>query len=349
MVPSRRRARRTSRTRLSDVAREAGVSTATVSRVINNLSYVSPESRERVMKVVRRRNYYPNAHARSLASGRSSIIGLVVSDIANPFFPELIKGMEAAAFEHGYDVILADTNYDPRRMSHYVRRFIERGVRGVALMTSEFDDTLVKELARRHVSVVFLDSGAPGPRVSNLDVDYQAGIEEAIAHLAQLGHRRIAYVGGPPKMRSSQRRLVAFRHGVRRHLHREAAGVYAADFRMEGGRNAARQMLDSQPRPTAVVVANDMMALGVMQECRAAGLTIPGDISVIGFDDIAFAALTQPPLTTVSLSRQVLGRKAIEGLLATIDHPEQRGLEIPIPTSLVIRSSTAPAAGPRSD
>jgi DNA-binding LacI/PurR family transcriptional regulator len=340
-LSSRKRSRPVPGTRLSDVAREVGVSTATVSRVINNLSYVSPEMRERVMRVVRRRNYYPNAHARSLASGRSDIIGLVISDIANPFFPELVKGMESAAFEHGYEVILANTNYDAARMSNYVRRFIERGVRGVALMTSEFDAELVKELARRSVAVVFLDSGAPGRHVSNLSVDYETGIDQAVRHLAKLGHRRIAYVGGPARMSSSRRRLQAFRRSVRASLDGEPAGLYAGDFRIEGGRRAARQMLAGDSRPSAVVVANDMMALGVMQECRAAGLHIPSDLSVIGFDDIAFAGLTQPPLTTVSLPRQILGQKAIAALLATIDHPEHQGVEIAIPTALVVRESTA--------
>jgi DNA-binding LacI/PurR family transcriptional regulator len=332
--------------RLSDVAREAGVSTATVSRVINEHSYVSPEIRDKVLRVVRRRNYYPNANARGLASGRSNLIGLVISDIANPFFPELVKGMETAAFEHGFEVILANTNYDPARMSSYVRRFIERGVRGVALMTSEFDQDLLKELARRSVSVVFLDSGEPAPHVSNLAVEYETGIEEAVTHLAELGHRRVAYVGGPPRMRSSQRRLKAFRRSMRRHLPAEAVSVYAGDFRTEGGREAARRLLSDPRRPTAVVVANDVMALGVIQECRQAGLSIPGDLSVIGFDDIAFAALTEPPLTTVSLPRHLLGSKAIEALLATINHPDRRGFEIPIPTSLVVRQSTAkvPAA-----
>ena len=173
------------------------MSTATVSRVINNFSYVSPESRERVLDAVRRHNYYPSAHARSLASGRSNLIGLVISDIANPFFPELVKGIEAAAYEQGYEVILADTNYDPRRLSNYVRRFIERGVHGVALMVSEFNSALLDELARCEVSVVFLDLGKPGPHLSNLTVNYQDGIEQAVAHLVQLGHTRIAYVGGP--------------------------------------------------------------------------------------------------------------------------------------------------------
>jgi LacI family transcriptional regulator, galactose operon repressor len=339
------RARRTvqSKVRVGDIAREAGVSTATVSRVINNYNYVSPASRERVLEVIRRHNYYPSAHARGLASGRTNLIGLVISDIANPFFPELVKGIETAAYEKGYEVILADTNYDPRRMSNYVRRFIERGVQGVALMTSEFDQPLLDELARREVSVVFLDIGRPGPHSSNLAVDYSTGIEQAIAHLVQLGHRQIAYVGGPPHLRSSKRRFTAFVRSFRRHIGHEPSGLYEGDFRIEGGRRAGEALLASPERHTAVMVANDMMALGVAQACRAAARVIPRDLSIVGFDDIALAALAQPPLSTVTIPREVLGRKAIDALLATISDPERRGVEVDIPTSLVVRESTGPA------
>jgi DNA-binding LacI/PurR family transcriptional regulator len=340
----RRRPPSSSPIRLADIAREAGVSTATVSRVINNVSYVSDAIRERVLALVRARDYYPNAHARSLASGRSHLIGLVISDITNPFFPELVKGMETAAFEHGYELLLANTNYDAARMTSYVRRFLERGVRGVAIMTSEFDATLASELARRDVSVVFLDEGAPAPHVSYLAVDYTAGIDEAVAHLSALGHTRVAYVGGPLRMRSASRRLSAFTRSLQRRTRQRPAWIGESDFRLEGGRLAARQMLAAPTRQTAVVVANDMMALGVMQECRAAGLRVPGDISIIGFDDIALAALTDPPLTTVSLSRMTLGRQAVETLVAMLADVTRQGRQIPLTTSLVVRQSTGPAA-----
>jgi DNA-binding LacI/PurR family transcriptional regulator len=335
-----------SKVRLGDIAREAGVSTATVSRVINNFSYVSPENRERVLEAVRRHNYYPSAHARSLASGRSNLIGLVISDIANPFFPELVKGIEAAAYEQGYEVILADTNYDPRRLSNYVRRFIERGVQGVALMVSEFNSALLDELARCEVPVVFLDLGKPGPHLSNLTVNYQDGIEQAVAHLVQLGHTRIAYVGGPTELRSARRREMAFIRSYKKFLGKdhEQSSRYEGDFKIEGGRKAGAALIADPRRYTAVMVANDMMALGVVRAARAAKIAIPEELSIVGFDDIALAALAEPPLTTVSIPREVLGRKAMEALEATINHPDRQGVEIAIPTSLMIRESTGPAS-----
>ena len=330
---------------IRDVARAAGVSTATVSHVVNNTRFVSEEVRARVLAAVERCGYYPNAHARSLASGRSHTLGLVISDIANPFFPELVKSIEDAAFEHGYDVVLSNTNYDPERTSRYVRRLIGRKVAGVAVMTSELDSALIAEMARREVAVVFLDLGEPGPHMSNLCVDYEAGIEEAIRHLVDLGHRRIAFVGGPEHLRSAAKRLEAFRETVARLLPDEPPRIFRGDFKLGGGRLAARALMASDDLPTAVVAANDMMALGLVGELRAAGLEIPRDVSVVGFDDIAFASLVEPRLTTVCLPREELGRNAVEALLATIAHPEQRGVEIKIPTYLVARGSTAPARG----
>ena len=239
-------------------------------------------------------------------------------------------------------MLLANTNYDPRRMARYVRRFIERGVAGVAIMT-EFDSALAKELSSRNVAVVFLDSAKAALHVSKLSVDYDGGIDEVVRHLAALGHRRIAYVGGPRTLRSARRRLDAFRRSIKRCLGVQPAVVLEGDFRTEGGRRTATEILAHPSRQTAVVVANDMMALGVMQECRSAGLVVPRDLSVVGFDDIALAALSDPALTTVSLSRQTLGRRALEALVATIGHPNRVGVEIPIETSLVVRASTGPA------
>jgi LacI family transcriptional regulator len=331
--------------RIKDVAREAGVSTATVSHVINKTRFVSEETRARVMRAIESCNYYPNAHARSLASGRSRTLGLLISDISNPFFPELVKSIETVAFENGHDVILANTDYNDERTLNNVRRFIERKVAGVALMTSELDRGLIDELARCHVPVVFLDIGSAGLCMSNIVVDYEAGIGEALGHLHWLGHRRIAYIGGPNRLRSAALRLAAFRDSMSYYLPEQSEqAIYEGDFRLEGGRSIARELLTQTELPTAVVVANDMMALGVVQELHERGLRVPEDVSVVGFDDIAFAALSNPPLTTVRLPRDELGRKAVEALMAIIEHPDGQGVEINIPTYLVLRDSTAPPA-----
>jgi LacI family transcriptional regulator len=328
---------------IKDVAREAGVSIATVSHVINNSRFVSEETRARVMRAIGECNYYPNAQARSLASGHSSLLGLLISDITNPFFPELVKSIEAAGFERGYDVLLSNTDYDPERTSHYVRRLIERKVAGVALMTSELDASLVDELARRHVPVVFLDLDAPGVNMSNLCIEYERGIDEAVRHLAALGHERLAFVGGPARLRSAVKRREAFAQSVCRHLPAAPTPIfYEGDFKFEGGRRAARALTGRRELPSAIVAANDMMALGVLHELLVAGLRVPEDVSLVGFDDVAFASLSQPPLTTVCLPRAELGRRAVEALLTTLEHPDRMGVELRVPTFLIERGSTAP-------
>ncbi len=329
---------------IKEVALEAGVSSATVSHVINNTKFVTGATRQKVLRAIKRFNYYPNAHARALASGRSNIIGLLVSDISNPFFPELVKSVEAAAFEHGYNVILVNTNYDARRAADYVRRLIELKVAGVALMTSELDPELINELERRQVRVVFHNLGTAGEHMSNILVDYATGIEEAVRHLVSLGHRKIAHIAGPNRFRSAVIRRKAFLDSMKRHFPRaREPAIYDGDFKFEGGQRAASEILAAEDLPTALVVANDMMALGAMQQLRAAGLNIPQDISIVGFDDIAFAALSDPPLTTVCSPRVEIGRKAIEALMAIIRHPSQKGLETRVTTYLVTRGSTGPA------
>lgn len=328
--------------RIKDVAREAGVSTATVSHVINKTKHVTDKTRERVLIAIERCSYYPNANARTLASGRSKMIGLLVSDIANPFFPELVKSFETAAFERGYNIVLLNTNYDAKRAADYVRRLIELKVAGVALMTSELDPALIDDLARKRVNVVFHNLGMAGQHMSNMLVDYAVGIEEAVHHLVSLGHKKIVHISGPAFFRSAIIRREAFIDSMSRHLPNMPTAVFEGDFKFEGGRRAASEILAAGELPTAVVVANDMMAFGAMQEFRAAGLQIPRDISIVGFDDISFAAQTDPPLTTVCSPRLEIGRRAVEALMMTIERPSQPGMEVRIPTYLIKRSSTAP-------
>lgn len=329
--------------RIKDVAKEAGVSTATVSHVINETKFVSNETRTRVLEAINKLNYYPNAYAQTLASGRSKMLGLLISDISNPFFPELVKSIESAAFEHGYNVILFNTNYDVKRTTEYVRRLIELKVAGVVLMTAEIEPSLIEELAAKEVKVVFNDIGIVSENMSNIILDYSAGIEEAVRHLVSLGHEKIAHIAGTSKVRSGVIRREAFINSMNRYLPEQKKQlIFEGDFRFESGRLAASEILELSDLPTALVVANDLMALGAMQELKANGIRIPQDISIVGFDDIAFASLADPPLTTVCSPRVEIGRRAIEALLTTIKIQHQRGMEIRIPTYLIVRESTAP-------
>ncbi len=329
--------------RIKDIAREAGVSTATVSHVINKTKYVTDETREKVQEAIKKFNYHPNAHAQMLALGKSKIIGLLVSDISNPFYPEIIKSVEAAVFELGYDLILLNTNYDIERAVTDVHRLIQMKVAGIILMIAEFDESLIEVAKRKKTSIVFHDLGIIGEKMSNVILDYAVGIDEAVQHLVSLGHKNIAHIAGSHEIYSGRIREQAFVEAMKKYFPKaESPKIYEGDFRFEGGRNAAHQMLQEKDLPTAVVVANDLMALGAMQEFKSSGLHVPQDISIIGSDDIAFASLSEPALTTVCSPRVEIGRRAVEALRLTVDRPHQHGIEVRIPTYLIKRNSTAP-------
>jgi LacI family transcriptional regulator len=334
--------------KIQEVARRARVSTATVSRTINNPSLVNPQTAKRVWKAIEQLGYYPNTQARALVSGRSRILGLIVSDITNPFFPELIKGFEDVAIQNGYEILVSSTNYDAARMALCVRRMLERKVDGVAIMTAEMAKHLVDKLAHRNVPMVFLDVGTPGRGVAIVKVDYAMGINEAMDHLLSMGHRRIGFVSGPLTLKSARIRRSAFLRALAGYgIGQDQRLVEEGDYTVDGGLRAMTRMLESGSSPTAVLGSNDLTAIGVMRAVRRAGLSVPRDISVVGFDDIRLAEFTEPPLTTVRLLRTELAKHAFHALIAAGEKPDARPKAGPmVETHLVIRETTCPA--PRS-
>jgi LacI family transcriptional regulator len=329
------------------VAQRANVSTATVSRTINGSGKVNPRTAERVLQAIKAVNFYPDTNARALGSGRSGLFGLIISDITNPFFPELVKAFEDIAVLHEKEVLIANTNYDPARMEICVTRMLQRKVDGVAIMTSEMDNRLIEVFSRRHIPLVFLDTGTLGPGVSCTKIDYSAGIDLAMAHLIGLGHHRIAFISGPLRLASARMRHRAFiESSTREHLDRNESLIQEGNHRVDGGHEAMKRILKSGVRPTAVMASNDLTAIGAMGAISEAGLRVPDDISVIGFDDIQLSAFTMPPLTTVSLPRAEIANTAFRALLnanpANSSKPVQ-GEEHTIQPTFVLRKSTAPA------
>ena len=332
---------------IKDVARRAGVGIATVSRTLHHSSQVSPETAARVLQVIEELGYRPNSTAQSLVSGRSHMLGLVVSDITNPFFPELVKGFEEVALANGYDVLVASTDYDPARTAMCVQRMIERKIDGVAIMTSEVDPSLSDTFARRKVPLVFLDVGKVGKGVSNVKVDYGVGIAQAVEHLSGLGHHRIAFISGPSLLASARERRDAFLMRLddpHSHPRREIL-IEEGDHRVEGGLRAMLRLLQRAPQPTAVIGSNDLTAIGALRAIRQCGLRVPQDISVVGFDDIQMAEFTEPPLTTVRLVRTEVARLACNALVQSIA-THGNGAEFRMSTDLVVRCSTARAIQP---
>jgi len=328
---------------IREVAKRAGVSVATVSRTVNRVRAVNPEIAARVWKAIEEVGYVPNTQARALVSGRSRILGLIVSDITNPFFPELIQGFEQQAVQSGFEVLLGSTNYDPALMALAVRRMIERKVEGVAVMTSEMEESLVGQLMNREIPLAFVDVGPRAPHVSNIEVDYLAGVRQAVQHLRRLGHRRLAFICGPQRLKSGRLRLEAFQQCVTEEQPEGGqATILEGDHSLEGGFQAVQKLLASPARPTAVICSNDLTAIGVLRGLDAEGLRTPRDISVIGFDDIHMAQFTLPPLTTVQLSRLELARLSFEALTADIETAAAKeGASYRLETRLVVRGSTA--------
>jgi DNA-binding LacI/PurR family transcriptional regulator len=326
---------------IAEVARRAKVSTATVSRTINGSDSVTPETAEKVLRVIRAMGYHPDTNARALASGKSRLLGLIISDIANPFFPELVKSFEEMGLRSGLEVLVANTSYDPERMVHCVRRLMERKVDGVAVMTSEMDKDLISQMAKRQIPMVFLDTGKVRNLVSNIKVDYGMGIREAVDHLFQLGHRRIGFISGPSDLRSAMTRRSAFLKWFEHYgLLLDEKLIESGNHKIDGGDAAMRRLLALSPRPTALVASNDLTAFGALRAISGAGLRVPDDISVIGFDDIELCQVTQPPLTTIRLSRRELGEIAFEALHTIIRGTSKTGHEYRVDTRLVVRDST---------
>ncbi len=334
---------------INAVAKRARVSIATVSRTINNVPTVNAQMAKRVWEAIRELNYFPNTQARALVSGRSRLLGLIVSEITNPFFPELIQGFEDVAVESGYEILVSSTNYDPSRMSLCIRRMLERNAEGVAIMTFGIEEPLLDQLADRNVPIVTVDVGPDRPGFSLLKVDYRHGIRQGVQHLAALGHRKIGFIAGPKRLHSAQSRLSAFTSALGEcGISPEPDWLMDGDHTLEGGIAAMDRVLTSGKVPTAVMCSNDMTAIGVLHKAYRAGLSVPDDLSVIGFDDIHMARVTIPPLTSIHMSRHDLARAAVMALRA---HLEGTGpdREHKIDTHLVVRETTGYPQGAMQD
>jgi DNA-binding LacI/PurR family transcriptional regulator len=328
---------------IKEVARLAKVSTATVSRTINGSDKVTAETAQRVRSAIETLKFYPNTNARALGSGRSSLYGLIISDITNPFFPELVKSFEDVAVQFGQEVLIANTNYDPHRMEVCVSRMLQRKVDGVAIMTSEMDEHLIDELSSRSIPLVFLDTGTPQKGISNIAIDYASGIDAAVEHLTELGHTSIGFISGPMTLTSARVRRRAFMQSLKRKgLYLDRKLIEEGNHRMDGGHEAMIRLLAKDHRPTAVLTSNDMTAIGAIGALSEHGLKVPRDISVIGFDDIELSAFTQPALTTVRLSRPEIAKVAFRALYNSRGDASAKGAEYTIQPVLIERKSTGP-------
>jgi DNA-binding LacI/PurR family transcriptional regulator len=331
---------------MREVARQAGVSPATVSRVLNKTQYISPDTEQRVLAVVGKLNYYKNVHARRLATGQSNLFGLVISEIVNPYFPEVIRGFQAAAWDRGFDVLLCNTEYDPLRTQSVIRKLIESDVRGAAVMTASLGKEITSELTAAGIAVVLCNSGPPEALVSNISIDYQRGISQAIEHAIRLGHRRAAIIAGPEDNSTA----ITIKHALITGLKArklQTSRILHSTSRVDAGASAVRALLAEPETPTIIFCGSDLIAMGAMSALEEAGVKVPEDVSVIGIDDISFAFLARPPLTTISVPRERVGTIAFESLEKLLKLKRRKGSEYYLETELVVRKSTARARSGR--
>jgi DNA-binding LacI/PurR family transcriptional regulator len=333
------------------VAALAKVSIATVSRTINGSPAVSDRLSKRVWQAIEQLNYFPNTNARSLVSGRSRILGIIVENIANPFFPELIQRFEEIAVAHGYEILVGSSNSDPMVLTTCVRRMLERKVEGVAVLTFGGEEPVLDQLIHHDVPMVLAEFRPDNPKVGTILLDYTTGIHAAVDHLAALGHRKIAFLAGPHKLHSAITRENDFRTAMEvSALTIQKKWIIECDHTLKGGVAGFEKLQALTAQPTAIVCSNDMTAIGVLRAAYMGGLRVPQDLSVVGLDDIDFAEFTLPPLTTIRMSRSDLAHAAFEALRQQAEDPNNPKLqrEFLVSTRLVVRGSTAaPPTGGR--
>jgi LacI family transcriptional regulator len=329
------------------VAALAKVSIATVSRTINGSPAVSDRLSKRVWQAIEQLNYFPNTHARSLVSGRSRLFGIIVENITNPFFPELIQSFEEVAVANGYEILVSSSNSDPAVLTTCVRRMLERKVEGVAVLTFGEEEPVLDQLAHHNVPLVLAEFKLDDPKSSTILLDYSTGFKAAVRHLVGLGHEKIAFLAGPHTLHSAITRENDFRTAMQEAgLPVDPAWMIVCDHTLRGGVVGFEKLQALGTRPTAVICSNDMTAIGVLRASYMKGLRVPQDLSVVGLDDIDFCEFTLPPLTTIRLSRTDLARASFDALRqqAEAGPGMQIQREFLVSTSLVVRESTAPPA-----
>ena len=325
-----------------DVARHAGVSHSTVSRVLNGYPHVSADTRARVEQAAHDLGYVANLNARGLAGGRSGLVGVVTFEVSSSYIIGVLRGIdgELAASEH--DMMLSTNRLRDQRERDHVTRLSQGPCDGLIVLIPSASELYAEDFAARGYPLVLIDHAAT-THASTVTTQNRAGAEQATRHLIELGHRRIGHIGGIEQFDASDARVEGWRSTLAAHdLDHGDDLIVGGDFQRESGRVGTAELLDRPDPPTAIFAANDMAAVGVLDELRARGLRCPDDVSVVGFDDVPEATLMTPTLTTVRQPMEALGREAVRLLLARIEDPAGPVAHLELATELVVRASTGP-------
>lgn len=326
---------------MKDIARIVGVSTTTVSHAINNTRPVEPVTKQRILKVMEEYGYNPNVVARSLRSGTTRTIGIIVSDITNPFFTEIVRSCEDTAYRHGYNTILCNSDENPHKERVYIDVLRQRQIDGLIIApTTENREYLQRQLWDR-VPLVFIDRYLEDIFADSVIWDDERAAFEAVSHLLELGHRRIGIITGKAVLSSTEKRLRGYLRALKSQgVEHDPRLMAIGDYKYEGGYQAMKQLLKQNRRFTAVFAVNNMMTLGVLGALKDEGLTCPGDISVVGVGDFEWTALYTPPLTVCAQPTRVMGERAVELLLERMRDKRSGPKQVVLSMELKVREST---------
>jgi LacI family transcriptional regulator len=337
----------TGRASIRDVAKRAGVSVTTVSHALNGTRFVSEAAKSKVHEAAHALGYVPSEVARGLKHNTTRTLGMLVPNNSNPYFAEIIRGVEHHCYRAGYSLLLCNSNDDTQRQTDHLRVLAERRVDGIVLVASGDDDDIVACCKDLRLPLVLVDREIDSIAADLIEVDHASGGELATSHLLSLGHARVACIGGPANLRPSQQREAGWRRAL------AAAAVeprtdelMRGDFGPQGGAEAMHRLLRSAQAPTAVFVCNDMMAIGALHAAHEAGVDVPRDLSLVGFDDIELAAYTHPPLTTVAQPKEAIGTGAAGLLLERLRDGRSEPRRSILQPELHVRAS---CAAPRKD
>lgn len=326
---------------MREIARLAGVSSATVSRVISGSGLVREDTARRVQKILDESQFIPNPSATTLKYGRSKTIGLIVPDISNGFFAEFVGAFEDLLIEIDHEVLLTSAQTSEKLLKS-IRRMLMRQVDGAVLMASEFETEAAEPLLLKNVPIVTVDRRHARVGCSDVSIDYETGTQQAVQYLASLGHRRIGYIAGSEGPHTTEVRRLAFADALRgAGLQYHPELVHYGNYRITGGEEAMPILMKATHPPTAILTANDMTAFGAIQGLHRMGLTVPRDVSIMGVDDVVMGQVSQPPLSTIRIPRRRLARLCLEAMDFSKEHADQMGTQLSVTTELIVRESTA--------
>jgi LacI family transcriptional regulator len=328
---------------IKDVALRAKVSVTTVSHVVNSTRFVKADTRERVELAVRELGYVPSGVARSLKQNTTHTFGVLIPNNSNPYFAEIIRGVENRCYAAGFNVILGNSDDDAERQAAYLRVLAEKRIDGLILVAAHQDAALRAVLREMRLPVVLLDREVPGLACDLVEVDHVAGGLIATRHLLQLGHPWVACISGPPGLSPSTQRRAGWKRALAEAgVERREGDLARGDFSSRGGYLAMQALLKRNPKPSAVFVCNDLMAFGALAAAGEAGLKVPGQLSIVGYDDIELAAFSTPALTTVAQPKRRIGTLAAELLLERLQDAGREPRRVILEPQLKVRASTAP-------